>query len=110
MKIKTIQQTLFKSESKDSLTENQKDFPNDKNEGLGFNPNKKISQERISMEDETQSERREILDADAWMNLGGKGFFVKIDGKEYITSIDSVKALLNGDKQGVKLGLLKAEE
>lgn len=109
MTIKTIQQTLF----------------NDKNEGLGFGfpkanqrfadgkfvnfPNKKLSQERISMEDESQSEKREIIDADAWMNLGGKGFFVKIDGKEYITSIDSVKALLNGEKQGVKLGLLKGE-
>lgn len=52
---------------------------------------------------------KEIVEVDAWMNLGGKGFFVKIDGKEYITSIESVKALLSGDKQGVKLGLLKPE-
>lgn len=124
MKIKTIQRTLFKSESKDSLTKNQKDFSNDKNEGLGFNPksnqrfddgktnsfpNKKLSQERESMADEQQSDRREIVDVDAWMNTGGKGFFVKIEGKEYITSIDSVKALLNGEKQGVKLGMLKSE-
>jgi len=93
---KSIQQTLFK----------------DKSEGLGLvYPNKKTSRERKSMTKDTQPEtpsgRKDIVDADAWMNIGGKGFFVKIDGKEYITSIDSVKALLSGEKQGVKLGLLK---
>lgn len=72
-------------------------------------PNKITSMERKIMTDETPSGKREILDVDAWMNTGGKGFFVKIEGKEYITSIESVKALLSGDKQGVKLGLLKAE-
>lgn len=93
---KTIQQTLYK----------------DKNEGLGLvYPNKKTSMERKIMteDNETPSGKREIIDVDAWMNTGGKGFFVKIDGKEYITSIESVQALLNGEKQGVKLGLLKAE-
>lgn len=94
------------------------------NEGLGFNPkanrrfadgksidfpNKQTSMERKNMAEETPSGKRDIVDADAWMNVGGKGFFVKIDGKEYITSIESVKALLSGEKQGVKLGLLKPE-
>lgn len=82
----------------------------DENEGLGY-PNKKTSQERKSMaEDETPSYNRgKIVDVDAWINIGGKGVFVKIEGKEYITSIESVKALLNGEKQGVKLGLLKKD-
>ena len=92
--IKTIQQTLNA----------------DKNEGLRLYRNKssnnKTSTERKIMADEP-TPRKEIVDADAWMNIGGKGFFVKIDGKEYITSIDSVKALLSGEKQGVKLGMLK---
>lgn len=82
----------------------------DENEGLGY-PNKKTSQERKSMaEDETPSDnKKEIVDVDAWMNTGGKGFFVKIEGKEYITSIESVQALLSGEKKGVKLGLLKKD-
>lgn len=83
---KSIQQTLF----------------NDKSEELGLIPKNKTSKERKPM-------AKEIVEVDAWMNTGGKGFFVKIDGKEYITSIESVKALLNGEKQGVKLGLLKGE-
>lgn len=72
-------------------------------------PNKQTSMERKIMAEETPSGKRPIVEADAWMNIGGKGVFVKIDGKEYITSIESVKALLSGEKQGVKLGLLQAE-
>lgn len=46
-------------------------------------------------------------DVDAWLNLGGKAFFVKIDGVSYMTSIESVQDLLNGNKKGVKLGLIE---
>lgn len=71
--------------------------------------NKKTSKEKKIMADD-ETPKRKIIDVEAWMNTGGKGFFVKIDGKEYITSIESVQALLNGEKQGVKLGLLEDEE
>lgn len=94
---KTIQTTLYNYES----------------EGLGLiYPNKITSKERKIMtkpQIETPSGKRKIIDVEAWMNTGGKGFFVKIEGKEYITSIESVQALLNGEKQGVKLGLLEGE-
>jgi hypothetical protein len=51
--------------------------------------------------------KREIVEVDAWVNLGGKAVFVKIDGKSYITSRMSIEQLLNGEKKGVKLGLIK---
>ena len=112
---------MSKSNSKSKYKSNLADLRkttqrtlNTENEGLrscsNKSSNKKSSMERKNMADnETPSGKREILDVDAWMNIGGKGFFVKIDGKEYITSIDSVKALLSGEKQGVKLGMLKAD-
>jgi len=46
-------------------------------------------------------------DVDAWLNIGGKAFFVKINGISYMTSIASVQALLNGEQKGAKLGRIE---
>lgn len=48
-------------------------------------------------------------EVDAWLNIGGKAFFVKIEGVSYMTSIDSVRDLLDGNKKGVKLGRIEEE-
>lgn len=96
---KTTQLTLYKDENVGLRRNPQKNQKGD------MNP---MAEKKKYQKDEPEtSPRKEIKDADAWLNIGGKGFFVKIDGKEYITSVDSVKALLSGEKQGVKLGLLE---
>jgi len=46
-------------------------------------------------------------EVDAWLNTGGKAFFVKIEGVSYMTSIQSVQDLLEGNKKGVKLGRIE---
>lgn len=69
--------------------------------------NKKYQKKTYSKPVQENTGRRKIVDVDAWINIGGKGFFVKIEGREYMTSIDNIQALLEGEKKGVKLGLLQ---
>lgn len=58
---------------------------------------------------EPSSVKRKIVETDNWLSLGGKGFFIKVDGKDYMTSQANIKRLLDGKIKGVKLGLLVAE-
>lgn len=98
---KTKQVTLYKHE----------------NDGLSGNLDKNKTEREYKMQkknytpspkaDSTPKGKFEIVDADAWVNLGGKALFVKIEGKSYITSRQSIEQLLSGEKKGVKLGLVK---
>ncbi len=58
---------------------------------------------------EPSSVKRKIVETDNWLSLGGKAFFIKVDGKDYMTSQANIKRLLDGEIKGVKLGQLVAE-
>lgn len=59
------------------------------------------------MEKETkQNKASEIIETETWLNVKGKAVYLKVDGVEglFITSLDSLKRLTDGEIKGVKLG------
>ena len=55
---------------------------------------------------EVKKEASEIIETETWLKVKGKAVYLKVDGVDglYITSLDSLKRLTNGEIKGVKLG------
>jgi len=124
---KMKQVSLFPKENKEmdkrekEIHDSLDDLQNsDMNEGQAFIPAKQNYGDADIMatpykkptskkpEESRSSGKRTINnEVDAWLNLGGRAFFVKIEGVSYMTSIDSVQDLLDGKKKGVKLGQIE---